>query len=412
MQIKDAIVTDHRFPNAFSAELLLLDHGRGCRLTDAAGKSYLDLGAGIAVNALGYGRGDLADVAAAQMRKLVHVSNLYTTGPALELAGKLTGDRFAAVQYMNSGAEANESAVKFARMYAHRGAGGAGAGRHKILTFTGAFHGRTYGALACTPTPKYQEPFGPMLPGVEVAPYNDVDALRGKLDGSFAGVIVEVVQGEGGLAAMTPEFAAALNAACAEHDVILIADEVQTGLGRCGHLFASDGVGLKPDIVTLAKPLAGGLPLSAVLLPAAVNDRLHFGEHGTTFGGGPVTCALASHVFDLLTDAAFLAAVRERGEQLRQGLESLRGKHGLGPVVGAGMLRGVHVPGTVHVPDGGAGPAGEQPRIQALSNALRAGGVLVLRSGDDVMRLAPPLVISADELAEGLRRIDAALSGL
>ena len=400
MQIKDAIVTDHPFPNAFSPEMLLLEHGSGCRVTDAAGKSYLDLGAGIAVNALGYGRDDLADVAAAQMRKLVHVSNLYTTGPALELAGKLTGDRFAAVQYMNSGAEANESALKFARMYAHRGE--KNAERHKMLAFTGGFHGRTYGALACTATPKYQEPFRPMLPGVEVAPYNDVEALRKTLDGTFAGVIVEVVQGEGGLASMTPEFAAALNACRDEHDLILIADEVQTGLGRTGHLFASDSAGLKPDIVTLAKPLAGGLPLSAVLLPAAVNDRLHFGEHGTTFGGGPVTCALASHVFDILTDPAFLAAVRERGEQLRQGLESLREAHGLGPVVGAGLLRGVHVPGK----------AGEQPRIQALSTALRAAGVLVLRSGDDVMRIAPPLVISADEIAEGLRCMDTALAGL
>ena len=400
MQIKDAIVTDHPFPNAFSPELLLLDHGSGCHLTDAAGTTYLDLGAGIAVNALGYGRDDLADVAAAQMRKLVHVSNLYTTGPALELAGKLTGDRFAAVQYMNSGAEANESALKFARMYAHRGA--ENAERHKILAFTGGFHGRTYGALACTPTPKYQEPFRPMLPGVEVAPYNDVAALRATLDGSFAGVIVEVVQGEGGLGAMTPEFAAALNACCAEHDLILIADEVQTGLGRCGHVFASDSVGLKPHIVTLAKPLAGGLPLSAVLLPASVNDRLHFGEHGTTFGGGPVTCAIASHVFDILTDPAFLGTVRERGEQLRQGLESLREAHGLGPVVGAGLLRGVHVPGT----------AGDQPRIQALATALRSAGVLVLRSGEDVVRIAPPLVISAEELAEGLRLMDTALSGL
>lgn len=400
MQIKDAIVTDHPFPNSFSPEMLLLYHGSGCRVTDAAGKSYLDLGAGIAVNALGYGREDLVEVAAAQMRKLVHVSNLYTTGPALELAGKLTGDRFAAVQYMNSGAEANESALKFARMYAHRGE--KDAERHKILAFTGGFHGRTYGALACTATPKYQEPFRPMLPGVEVAPYNDVDALRSALNGSFAGVIVEVVQGEGGLQAMTPEFAEALNACRAEHDLILIADEVQTGLGRTGYLFASDSVGLKPDIITLAKPLAGGLPLSAVLLPAAVNDRLHFGEHGTTFGGGPVTCALASHVFDILTDPTFLATVRERGAQLRQGLEALRDEHGLGPVVGAGLLRGVHVPGQ----------AGEQPRIQALSTALRSAGVLVLRSGDDVMRIAPPLVISADEIAEGLRCMDTALAGL
>ena len=400
MKIKDAIVTDHPFPNAFSPEMLLLDHGSGCRLTDAAGKSYLDLGAGIAVNALGYGRDDLADVVAVQMRKLVHVSNLYATGPALELASKLIGDRFAAVQYMNSGAEANESALKFTRMYAHRGT--ENVERHKILAFDGGFHGRTYGALACTATPKYQEPFRPMLAGVEIAPYNDIEALHARLDGTFAGVIVEVVQGEGGLGTMTPEFAEALNVCRSEHDLILIADEVQTGLGRCGHLFASDSVGLKPDIITLAHPLAGGRPLSAVLLPAEVNDRLHFGEHGTTFGGGPVTCALASHVFDILTDPDFLANVRERGEQLRQGLESLREAYDLGSVVGAGLLRGVHVPGN----------AGDQPKIQALTTALRATGVLVLRSGEDVMRIAPPLVISDEEISEGFRMIDMALSGL
>ena len=400
MQIKDAIVTDHPFPNAFSPEMLLLDHGSGCRLTDAAGKSYLDLGAGIAVNALGYGREDLADIVAAQMRKLVHVSNLYATSPALELANKLIGDRFAAVQYMNSGAEANESALKFARMYAHRGA--ENIERHKILAFTGGFHGRTYGALACTATPKYQEPFRPMLPGVEIAPYNDVEALHAKLDSTFAGVIVEVVQGEGGLETMTPEFAQALNACRTEHDLILIADEVQTGLGRCGYLFASDSVGLKPDIITLAKPLAGGLPLSAVLLPAEVNNRLHFGEHGTTFGGGPVTCALASHVFDILADPDFLSTVRERGEQLRKGLNSLREIYSLGPVVGTGLLSGVHVPGN----------AGDQPKIQALSAELRAAGVLVLRSGEDVLRIAPPLVISAEEIDEGIRSMDRALSRL
>lgn len=404
MQIKDGIVTEHPFPKAFAPELLLLESGSGCHLTDSAGNSYVDLGSGIAVNALGYGRNDLADIAASQMRKFVHVSNLYTTGPALELAGKLTADRFAAVQYMNSGAEANESALKFARMYAHRGE--VDPERHKILSFTGGFHGRTYGALACTATSKYQEPFRPMLPGVNVSAYNDVTELRATLDGEFAGVIVEVVQGEGGLTSMTSEFAAALNTYCAEHDVILIADEVQTGLGRCGQLFASDSVGLKPDVITLAKPLAGGLPLAAVLLPAKVNDRLHLGEHGTTFGGGPVTCAVASHVFDLLTDPVFLATVRERGEQLRQGLESLRVKHSLGPVVGAGMLRGVHVPGIV-------GEASEeQPRIQALSTALPSAGVLALRSGDDVLRIAPPLVITAEDLTEGLQRIDTVLEGL
>ncbi len=404
MQIKDGIVRDHPFPKAFAPELLLLEEGSGCCLTDSIGNSYIDLGSGIAVNALGYGRDDLAEIAADQMRKIVHVSNLYTTRPALDLATKLIGDRFAAVQYMNSGAEANESALKFSRMYARRGK--ADTERNKILCFTGGFHGRTFGALACTAVPKYQDPFRPMLSGVEVSSYNDVDALRETLDGSFAGVIVEVVQGEGGMTVMTTEFAEALNSCCAEHDVILIADEVQTGLGRCGQLFASDNVGLNPDIITLAKPLAGGLPLAAVLMPAKVNDRLHVAEHGTTFGGGPVTCAVASYVYDILTDPAFLAVVRDRGEQLKQGLESLRVRHNLGPIVGSGLLRGVHVPGTTDR------PVKDQPRIQALLTALPSAGVLALRSGDDVLRLAPPLVISAQELSDGLQRIDTALGEL
>ena len=282
----DAIAKNHSLPAQYAAELLVMRSGDGVRLEDTAGKRYLDFAGGIAVNALGYGREDLARAAYEQMLRLPHISNVYASEPTLELARRLraSGD-WAAVFFGNSGSEANEAALKYARLYALRTKG---PDHHRILCFSGAFHGRTMGAISCTPTAKYQDPFVPLVPGVAVAPYNDEAALERALDGGFAAVIVEVVQGEGGLSVMSPGFAAALNRLCQKHDALLIADEVQTGLCRTGDLFASRGVGLEPDMVTLAKPLAGGLPLSAVLIPEKVNRLIHYGEHGTTFGGGPV----------------------------------------------------------------------------------------------------------------------------
>ena len=265
MQRNGALVTDHPMPGVFTPELLVLDRGQGCRVQDVVGRSYLDFGAGIAVNALGYGREDLAGAAAAQMRKLVHVSNLYATEPALELAEKLIVSAppragIANVQFTNSGSEANETALKYARLLAHRSGH---EDKHRIACFSGSFHGRTMGALSCTPTEKYQQPFAPLIPGVTVLPYDDADAARAALDDSFAAVIVEVVQGEGGLDLMSRDFAATLNQLCRGHRIMLIADEVQTGLSRTGELYASSLVGLEPDLITLAKPLGGGLPLAA-----------------------------------------------------------------------------------------------------------------------------------------------------
>lgn len=399
MQRNGALVTEHPMPGVFTPELLVLERGRGCRVEDVAGRSYLDFGAGIAVNALGYGRADLAAAAAGQMRKLVHVSNLYATEPALALAEKLIASAppragIAKVQFTNSGSEANETALKYARLLAKR------RGRedqYRIACFGGGFHGRTMGALSCTPTEKYQQPFAPLVDGVTALPYNDAAAARAALDAGFCAVIVEVVQGEGGLELMSREFAAALNETCRQHGIMLIADEVQTGLSRTGELYAGDLVGLEPDLITLAKPLGGGLPLAATLLPAAIDAELHVGDHGTTFGGGPVTCAVGNLVWDIVTAPEFTAAVRERGRRLRAGLERLAAALPLfGAVKGAGLLAGITVTGEVE----GA------PAIGKLVPALRAAGLLALRSGDDVLRLAPPLIIEEAELDEGLAIIE------
>jgi acetylornithine/N-succinyldiaminopimelate aminotransferase len=388
-----AVAKNHPLPAQYAAELLIVRSGDGVRLTDAAGKRYLDFAGGIAVNALGYGREDLARAAYEQMLRLPHISNVYANEPALELARRLraTGD-WAAVFFGNSGTEANEAALKYARLYALRTKG---ADHHRILCFSGAFHGRTLGALSCTPSAKYQDPFQPLVPGVVVAPYNDEAALERTLDAGFAGVIVEVVQGEGGLACMSPAFAATLNRLCRKHDVLLIADEVQTGLCRTGDLFASRGVGLEPDIVTLAKPLAGGLPLSAVLIPDKVNRLLHFGEHGTTFGGGPVTTAVALKVWDIISQPSFAAEVMAKGAYLWELLEGVRSRHAnIGEVRGRGLLRGFTYKGDV----------------AALVTRLQEKGLLVLRSGADAVRIAPPLVITKKDLAEGVSIIEEALA--
>ena len=406
---QSALIAGHPLPKCFADTLLVIRRGKGVRLQDRAGRWYLDFTGGIAVNALGYGRTDLARTAYRQMRRLTHISNLYTTEPLLELGAKmLATSGFAAVQFLSSGSEANETALKYARLYALRRKG---KGCHRLLCFTGAFHGRTLGALSVTPSAKYQDPFGPLLPGVEVAPYNDCSALERVLDRSFAGVIAEVVQGEGGLACMSPEFARALNHLCRELDVILIADEVQTGLGRTGALFASRALGLEPDIVTLAKPLAGGLPLAAALIPAKVNDLIHVGEHGTTFGGGPVTTAVASRVWDLISSPGFLAEVRDKGEYLRGRLERLAGSYPfLGEVRGRGMLLGVEVKLEALT----AAPAPADPAVPVdpmadLLTACREEGLLILRSGVNVLRIAPPLVITKKEIEEGSARLARAL---
>ena len=389
MSENSAIVESPPFTRAYADRFLELSHGRGCRLWDSAGSSYLDFGSGISVNALGYGRKDLSRIAAKQMRRLIHVSNLYTTRPAVDLAARLVAlGEFAAVHFGNSGSEANETAIKFARLYAKRTAGEK---KTKLLCFENAFHGRTLGALSVTPTEKYQAPFGPLLQGIGVGSFGDVGSLEVLDSGEYCAVIVEPIQGEGGLHTLDGEFAKSLNDACRRNDVLIIADEIQTGLGRCGFALASRAVGLDPDIVTLSKPLAAGLPLSATLIPNRVNELIATGEHGTTFGGGPVTTNVALKVTEILLEPDFLRGVQKRAKYLSERLEGIVGTtDGIEEVRGLGMLRGLGV---------------SEERADTIGNIVSESqdeGLLILRSGKRVIRIAPPLIIKESEIDEGI----------
>ncbi len=405
---KRAIDSNSPFPRQFPRELLVMESGRHVYLEDREGVRYLDFGAGIAVNALGYGRRDLARIAARQMRKLVHVSNLFGTDPSLQLARQILADanqrigrsvsansvsgtqseaehRYTAVHFGNSGTEANEAAIKYARAYGRRVRG---IDAPVIVAMENAFHGRTMGALAASGRESYKEPFRPMLPGFRHVPMNDVQALTEAIGADVVAVMVEPVQGEGGLDVLSPEAVDLLARLRREQGLLVIADEVQTGLGRMGTLFGSEAFGLQPDIITLSKPLAGGLPLSATIISAAINDSLEPGDHGTTFGGGPATCAVGLKVWNIVRDPGFLAGVQARAEELRVALEDLvaRGPS-LGGPLGRGLLTGIRVDSIL-------------PK-QIVSDA-RDRRLLLLTSGADVIRIAPPLVIRSKEIQTGV----------
>ncbi len=400
-----ALTIDNPFVHNYSREMLQIVDGRGVYLRDAHNNRYLDLGSGIAVNALGYGDRRLARIVARQARRLVHTSNLYTSQPPLELGARLlqvlspsAREPFGAVHFGNSGTEANEAAIKYARLYARERRG---EGHHHILSFSQAFHGRTMGALSATPKEAYRKKFEPLVPGFETIAYNDINALEETLGPRFAGVLVESVQGEGGLNVIDASFAQRLSDLCAEHDIMLIADEVQTGLGRTGTMLAANKLGLRPDIVTLSKPLAAGLPLSATLIPSRLNDVVKPGDHGSTFGGGPVTSAAALYVLDRLLSSGFLDRVEQRAAELDSRLNALVGQFDwIIGTRGVGMLRGLVVDlGSAH-----------DELFPALIAEARARGVLILRSAGDVIRIAPPLIISQSDLASGLDRLADALT--
>lgn len=388
-KVTNSTSTDHAFPRNYSNEILILDKGEGVYVYDVTGKKYLDFGSGIAVNALGYGNKEIAQIASKQMMKLVHVSNLFTTEPALEFASKLVdGERFSAVHFGNSGSEANESALKYAKLYSLRTKN---ENCYKVLSFSGAFHGRTMGALSSTYNDKYKEPFGPMVPGIEIIEFNNIEMLEKTIDEKFAAVIVEVVQGEGGLYSMSPEFAKSLRKLCNLHKVLIIADEVQTGMGRTGDLYASDGIGLDADIITLSKPLAGGLPLSATLIPAYVNDKIQVGEHGTTFGGGPVTTAVASYIWDIISDQKFLDNVKLKASYLISQLEDIIDDYPfIKEIRGKGLLLGLEI------------IENDAIDVYKIINLAKKKGLLLLKTGVNVLRMAPPLIISTEEIDEGV----------
>jgi acetylornithine/N-succinyldiaminopimelate aminotransferase len=371
----------------------VLERGQGCRIYDSEGKAYLDFVSGIAVNALGYGDPDVLRAIAEQSARLIHVSNLYLTQPQAELAKMLVERSFAdKVYFCNSGAEATEGAVKFARKWARTMYG---EGKTEILTFSDAFHGRTFGALALTPRAHYQDPFRPLMPGAKVATFNDLASAQAMINDKTCACIVEPIQGEGGVNLADPAFMRGLREMCDRQGVLLIFDEVQCGLGRTGTLWAHEQYGVTPDMMTLAKPLAGGLPMGAVLMTQAVADVMAPGDHGSTFAATPLVAAVANVVVGKISDPAFLEHVRWAGSYLQEGLGDLQNRHAsIQEVRGRGLIWGVAT-------DRDVTPLLEEGYAQ---------GLLTLKAGAQVLRLLPPLTVDRPELDEALGILDGAFT--
>ncbi len=396
------------FPRNYGSEFLLLERGKGITLYDTLGKSYIDFGSGIAVNSLGYGRKDLAAVAAKQMKKLIHVSNLYATEPGVALAQRMVSDintaipekTYQAIHFGNSGTEAMEAALKYARRFSTNRNGKKATG---FIAFTGSFHGRSMGALSITSTEKYRSPFEPLIPGVRFLPYNDPDALHAALkkDSNVAAIILEVIQGEGGLTSASPSFISSIRQEADSRGIPVIVDEIQTGLGRTGRLLACQGTDLKPDIICMSKPLAGGLPLSATIITEDINSEIQPGDHGTTFGGGPVTTAVAAKVWDIINEPKFLTKVRTSAAILESNLLKITDDFSFcGHLLGEGMLRGIPI-NLPDKPDNQAEQTKNDPPLKRIMEICRENGLLILRAGANVLRIAPPLIASEKDIQRG-----------
>ncbi len=360
---------------------VVFTQGKGLHLYDSEGNEYLDFTSGIAVTALGHSDEEWVTAVAQQAAALTHVSNLYHSTPQAELAQKLVENSFAdKIYFCNSGAEANEAALKFARKYAKTISQSPNT-KSNIVAFTGGFHGRTAGALSVTWKEKYRTPFEPLLPGVQFATYNDLTSAEDAIDDDTCAVIVEPVQGEGGVHPAAPEFLQGLGALCDAHDALLIFDEVQCGLGRTGHLWAYQAYGVEPDMMTLAKPLAGGLPIGATLLRQKVADVIQPGDHGSTFAAGPLVCAAANVVFDRVSRPEFLAQVRQNGEYLQHRLKTLESEK-ITAVRGAGLLAAADL----------------TTEAAPVIAKARENGLLIISAGENTLRLAPALTVNRDEI--------------
>jgi predicted acetylornithine/succinylornithine family transaminase len=365
-----------------------IDRAEGARIFDLDGKSYLDMLGGIAVNALGHSHPKIIAAIETQIRKYMHVSNVFYQEPQVRLAEQLVAaSGYPRVFFSNSGAEATEGAIKMARRF------GSAHGRYDIVGFTGGFHGRTYGALSIMDKPLYKEGMGPFLPNTIVLPYNDIDALEARVDENTCAVMIEVLQGEGGISSATDEFVAALWSLKERYGFLVIADEVQSGIGRTGDFFAFERYGVRPDIVTVAKAMGGGLPLGAILATNEAASLLDRGMHGTTYGGNPVACVAGSVVVDEVMHG-LMAHVREVGSYFIERMEVLRTEipTRIREVRGRGCMVGL-------VLNEDAAP---------IIPMLLANGVIANATAGNVIRFVPPFVIQradVDELEQALRRV-------
>jgi acetylornithine/N-succinyldiaminopimelate aminotransferase len=375
---------------------LAFERGEGVWLETREGERYLDFGAGIAVNVLGHAHPHLVAALTAQANKVWHTSNLVRMPEGERLAQRLVDNTFADfVFFGNSGAEANEAAIKIARK--HHAANGQPE-RYRIVSFEGAFHGRTLATLAAGGQQKYIEGFGPKVEGFDQVPVEDLEALKKAIGPETAAVMVEPIQGEGGVRPLTPGFLRALRALCDEHGLMLIFDEIQTGVGRTGKLFAYEWSGIQPDIMAVAKGIGGGFPMGACLATAEAAKGMTAGTHGSTFGGNPLAMAVGNAVLDVVLGPGFLERVERMGLVFKQRLAELKDRHPavIAEIRGSGLLLGLRtlVPNTDVVA------------------AARDEKLFILTAGDNVVRLAPPLIVTEADVAEAIERLDRACTAV
>jgi acetylornithine/N-succinyldiaminopimelate aminotransferase len=375
---------------------LAFERGEGAWLITAAGKRYLDFTSGVAVNALGHAHPHMVAAITAQAQKLWHTSNLYRIPEGEKLAERLCELSFADfVFFQNSGTEAIECAIKMARKYQF--ASGKPE-RNRIVTFEGAFHGRTLAALAATGNKKYLEGFGPAMPGFDQVAFGDLDAVKKAVGPETAAIIIEPVMGEGGVRVVPHTFLRALRKLCDDNGLLLIFDEVQSGIGRTGDLFAYQHTGVTPDVMALAKALGGGFPIGACLATAEAAKGMTAGTHGSTFGGNQLAMAAANAVLDVVTSKGFLERVRQNGLLMKQRLAELKDRHSsvIAEVRGEGLLIGLRM----------------VPPVAEMVDELRNEEMITVAAGDNVVRLLPPLIIGENEIAEAIARIDRACTRL
>ncbi len=383
--ITPVLPTYARFPFAF-------ERGEGVRVYTEAGEEFLDFGAGIAVNALGHAHPHLVEALTEQAQKLWHTSNLYAIPGQEKLARRLVENSFAdTVFFCNSGAEAVECAIKMARKYHTSGGDEA---RYRVITFEDAFHGRTLATLAAGRQQKHLEGFGPVVDGFDQVPFGDIEALREAITEETAAILIEPIQGEGGIKPAEPQFLRALRAICDEHGILLIADEIQCGMGRTGKLFAHEWAGIAPDIMPIAKAIGGGFPMGACLATEVAARGMTAGTHGSTFGGNPLAMAVGNATLDIILEEGFLERVEQAALKLSQKLAMLADEHSsvIAEIRGQGLMLGLkcHVPNT------------------DLVAALGDEHMLVVGAGDNVVRLLPPLIVSDADLDEAVEKISSA----
>ena len=373
---------------------VVLEHGEGVYLYDTEGKKYLDFAAGYAVSSLGYANEELNTALKAQIDKLCHTSNLYyntVCGKAAEALKRIT--KMDRIFFTNSGGESVEGALKAARKYAYK----KGTGRYEFIAMKESFHGRSFGAVSVTGHDAYRKPFGPLVPGVSFAEYNNLDSVKALVTDKTCAIILEPLQGEGGINLATEEFMKGIRELCDKEGILMICDEVQCGMGRTGEMFCWQGYGIKPDIMTMAKAIGSGIPVGAFAMTEEVAEySLEPGDHGTTYGGNPFVCAAVSKVFDIFEQDKILDHVQELTPYLEEKLNALVDKY---PVVaarrGKGFMQGLVIEGT---------------SVGSVVTKALENGLLVISAGSDVLRLVPPLIITKEHIDEMIEKLEKSLA--